>query len=91
MNKKWNQKRKWDASTTEQKFENKLSKNGYTIIGFREYQTFTEYLIKKEGIEIEYRIYHQHDSKADEHFKTFEMFYNTKKQLEEIKAKLGIQ
>lgn len=56
--------RVWDISLVEQHFEQELESKGFTIVGLKEYKSgFTDYLIRKHGISVEYRLHR--DTSAD--------------------------
>lgn len=86
----WKTERKWEISKGEQHFIDLLTENGYTIKGFKEWQSKTDYLIEKDGVEQQYSFEHTGNSKAkaQQDYKVFEMFYNTSKQYYELKAKI---
>lgn len=57
-------KRVWNISAVEQKFEQRLAASGFVVLGLKEYKTgFTDYLIEKDGISVEYRLYRDTTSK----------------------------
>lgn len=58
MGKKYRETRKWTPSKVETAFEEKMSENGFSVLGYKECNTFTDYLISKDGTDIEFRIYH---------------------------------
>lgn len=84
MKKGWSKERKWEMSKTERTFEGICERNGFEIIGYKEYQSKTILLIKKDEIELEYTI--DHVSGKDLGIKHFEFFKN----MFDIKATLEI-
>lgn len=58
MGKKYRETRKWTPSKVETAFEEKMSENGFSVLGYKECNTFTDYLISKDGTDIEFRIHH---------------------------------
>ena len=77
--------RKWDKVSVEDRFEKILATNGFIITGIREHLSFTEYLIQKDGIEQEYRLYLNSSTNANMHYRSFLQFYQTRVEYEAIK------
>ena len=82
---KWTTERKWDKHPREERFEQLLADNGFTVLGIREYQSKTDYLIEKDGIKQEYALWHTNKSSALQNYKCFEMFYNTRVEYENMR------
>ena len=57
MQKKWTTKQDYELTKGQEKFEKYLEENGFTITGYRYYNSFNEYRIEKDGIVGEYRFY----------------------------------
>lgn len=86
--KKWCTERRWEYTREEKKFEDMLTTNGFAIVGIREYLSRTDYLIEKDGIQQEYALW-RGESSAKDNYACFIMFYNTKVEYEQLKAKQG--
>lgn len=87
MKKQWTD-RKWDKTKTEERFEHLLEENGFTVNGVKEYNSKTDYLIEKDGVECEYSLHHidNKSSRGTECFKAFMMYYNIKVKYENVKS-----
>ena len=87
MKKQWTD-RKWDKTKTEERFEHLLEENGFTVNGVKEYNSKTDYLIEKDGVECEYSLHHidNKSSRGTECFKAFMMYYNIKVEYENVKS-----
>lgn len=75
MKKRWETCRKWERSKAEKTFEDMLSENSYEIVGYREYQSKTEYKIIKDNIVVEWAIHHIPNIDINGIFKSFEHYY----------------
>lgn len=77
MKKKWSTERKWDANKVEERFEELLKENGYTMKGIKEFATKTDYLIEKDGIKVEWCIWRTVGAReyGDKNFECFERLY----------------
>lgn len=74
--------RKWDASKTELAFERLVTEHQYTILGVKEYQSKTVYVIEKEGTVCEFSIgsgVPNSEKRAKDCFDTFEKFFGVQK------------
>ena len=87
---KWTTERKWAPSRAESKFEELLAANGFKVLGIREYQSKTDYLIEKDGIQQEYGFFHWEGANAKDNYACFEVFYKTKVEYEQMKAKVSV-
>lgn len=89
MKKIWCTERTWEANKIELLFEELLKKNGFNVIGIKEYQSKTDYLIGKDGTECEFSIPHidNKKSRAKLCYKNFVEYYNIKVEYERLKAK----
>lgn len=46
--------RKWESSKEEKAFEKLLQKEGFKVVGIKEYQSKTDYLIEKDGTQVRF-------------------------------------
>lgn len=81
MKRTWTKERRWECSPVEKKFEQLCQEYGYTITGYQEYNSKTQFKIEKDGIEIEYCIYHESGINAKLVFNNMERFYEVKVQV----------
>lgn len=90
MKKNWSSERKWEMNKVEIRFEKLLKENGFNVIGLKEYNSKTDYLIEKNGIECTYAIYHVDNkpNRGNAHFKTFVEYFNIKAEYERLKKEL---
>lgn len=84
---KWKTERKWDPTKQEIDFERRLKENRYVVVGLKEYQSKTLYLIQKDGIEIEFDLV-QDKRTGDKIFSIFERSFEIKKESEDLDKKL---
>ena len=82
----WKTTRKWDASKIEIEFEKVLNENGFKVKGIRECTSLTDYLIEKDGIETEYRIYLLKGLSVKSVFNSFLTSYKIKEENQKVKA-----
>jgi len=65
MRKTWAPERKWIISKMEDYFEQLCRDNDYDITGYQEYISKTMFRIEKNGVEIEYCIYHDRGGRRE--------------------------
>lgn len=80
MKKKNFKPREYEATKWEIEFEKLLNSNGFEVIGVCEYVTLTDYLIKKDGVEVTWRV-HKDTFNVEEFFEIFVNYFNMWKQL----------
>ena len=86
MKRAWTKERRWEASKVEIAFEKLCQENGYNITGYQEYNSKTQFKIEKDGIEIEYCIYHIADNgRSKLMFNNMVRFYELKAQVLELR------
>ena len=89
MKRTWTTERRWECSRTETAFEALCKENGYNITGYQEYNSKTLFRIEKDGIEIEYCIYHVPGApSAKLIFNNMERFYEVKAQVIELRREV---
>lgn len=88
--KAWSSTRQWDASRTEERFEELLKENGFNITGIRCYISKTEYKIEKDGTEIKFAVYNSDNSRkrGDLCYGVFLDWYNLYVEHNALKAEL---
>ena len=93
MRKTWSIDRKWEISKIELLFEELLKDNGFNVLGIKEYQTKTDYLIEKEGTECEFSITHidNKKSRAKLCYENFVRCYDIKVECERLKKQVERQ
>lgn len=89
MSKRFTETRKWTPSKVEVAFENKLVENGFTVLGYKEAQSLTDFLIEKDNIKIEFRMYHSASVNANQCYKSLARAYDIKKEHEEVVRKFN--
>lgn len=77
--------RKWTPTDREVQFEKVLLNNGFNILGYREYCSHTDFVLEKDGTELEFRFAHEHDVPVADCIKTVIQYYNIKKEYETLK------
>ena len=89
MKRTWTKERRWECSILELAFEKLCEENGYNITGYQEYNSKTQFLIEKDGVEIEYCIYHVPEvDNAKLVFNNMVRFYEVKAQVLELKQEV---
>lgn len=88
MNKKWKKTRSWEMSKNEIKFEELLKNYNYTIKGYKEYNSKTDYLLSKDGVDIEWSIYHDNKIDVVGLFKSLENSYNLKVEILKLEKEI---
>lgn len=87
MKKAWATTRNWERSKAEVKFEELLQTNGYTIEGYREYQSKTDYKITKNDISVEWSVPHLPAVDVNGLFKSFVQYHQLTAECLELKKK----
>lgn len=77
--------RKWTPTNKEVQFEKALLNNGFAILGYKEYCGHTDFVLEKDGTEIEYRFSNEHDVPVADCIKAVIQYYNIKKEYETLK------
>ena len=79
MKKNWSE-RKYDTTKVEIRFEELLQENGFEVVGVKEFNSKTDYLIEKDGVECTFSIHHTDNkpSRGNICFKAFIDYYNMK-------------
>ena len=85
MKKQWKTEKGKYPSKEQINFENLLKENGYEILGAKEYSTKTDYLITKDGTEIEHSIEHVGKDASKAHFSTLQRRFEVKREVEELR------
>lgn len=87
MRKTWSTERQWEISNAELFFEKLLKENGFLVIGIKEYQSKTDYLIEKDGTECEFSFPHIDNKKNRVKlcYDNFVRFYGIKVEYEKLK------
>lgn len=80
MKKKNFKPREYEATKWEAEFEKLLNDNGFEIVGVCEYVTLTDYLIKKDNVEVNWRV-HKDTFNVEKFYESFVDYFNTRKQL----------
>ena len=62
--KKWCPTRQCDATKPKIRFEKLLAYNGYTVLGYKEYASFTDFLIEKDNFKCDYKIHNADNKKT---------------------------
>lgn len=84
--KKQYSERKYEATKTEIRFEELLKANDFNVLGVRQYNERTDYLIEKDGIKCEYSVYAL-DNKAkrgDNCYTLFNEYYDLKRKTSDM-------
>ena len=90
MKKTWSIERTWEANKIELLFEELLKENGFNVVGIKEFQSKTDYLIEKDGTECEFSIPHidNKKSRAKLCYENFVKCYDIKVEYERMKKQV---
>ena len=85
--KKQYSERQYEATKTEIRFEDLLKANGFNILGIKEYNSKTGYLIEKGSIKCEYSVYalDNKSKRGDSCYNLFNEYYDLKRKAMEVK------
>lgn len=78
--------RQYEATRAEEEFENLLITDGFDILGYREFAGFTEYLISKNDIKFEWRVWREPNVNGKNVYKMFKDCYELRTQIDNTKG-----
>lgn len=80
-------------SKVEEKFEELLKENGFNVLGVKEFNAKTDYLIEKDGVECTYAIHHIDNklSRGKQCFKAFIDYHNINVEYNKLKKEIEMK